>query len=148
MNKEDLFVTPLNRIHRELGAKMVPFGGWDMPVQYSEGIIAENKHTREHVSLFDICHMGEFRIKGKGCIKAVESLLARPISDLKNNKCRYNFLLNESGGVIDDLIVYRVAENELFIVVNASTRFTDAKELQAVLTNDMQFIDESVKQQN
>ena len=77
MSEEVLLETPLAAEHAALGAKMVPFAGWNMPVQYSAGILAEHKHTREAVSLFDICHMGEFRVKGPGSAEALDGALAR-----------------------------------------------------------------------
>ena len=117
--------TPLAEYHAELGAKMVPFAGWNMPVQYPGGILAEHRHTREACSLFDICHMGEFRIAGPQAA-AFDRLLARPVIDLAVGSCRYNFLLNDDGGVLDDLIVYRMAEDDFFVVVNAGNIDSDA----------------------
>ena len=140
---ENLKITPLNNTHIRLGAKMVPFAGWNMPVQYGEGIIAEHNHTRNHVSIFDIFHMGEFRIKGENSAIALDRILARPVLDQKPGTCRYSFLLTEKGTVIDDLIVYRIAENEFFIVVNAGTRDTDAARFRALLPKDVSFSDES-----
>lgn len=135
--------TPLAKLHVAAGAKMVPFAGWNMPVQYTEGIIAEHNHTREHVSLFDICHMGEFRVKGPGALEALDGILARPVIDQKIGICRYNFLLNPDGGVMDDLIVYRMDEDEFFIVVNAGTRYSDADQFRTNLPNEITFTDES-----
>ena len=117
---ETLLKTPLADEHVSLGARMVPFAGWYMPVQYKEGILAEHRHTREHVSLFDICHMGEFTIDGPGSAAALDHALARSVADQKVGSCRYNFLLNEQGGVIDDLIVYRMGDENFLIVVNAA----------------------------
>ncbi|MCK5835344.1 MAG: glycine cleavage system aminomethyltransferase GcvT [Lentisphaeria bacterium] len=130
----------LEQKHIDLGAKMVPFGGWNMPVQY-EGIIAEHNHTREKVSLFDISHMGEFLVKGPGCAEAVATLMARPVASQKVGVCRYNFLMNDQGGVQDDLIIYRLAEDELFIVVNAACAPNDAKVIQAALPEGIEFTD-------
>ena len=126
---ETLLKTPLADEHVTLGARMVPFAGWYMPVQYKEGILAEHKYTREHVSLFDICHMGEFTASGSGVAEALDVALARSVADQKDGVCRYNFLLNEAGGVIDDLIVYRMGAEELFIVVNAARIAVDFAEL-------------------
>ena len=119
---ETLLKTPLADEHVSLGARMVPFAGWYMPVQYKEGILAEHHYTREHVSLFDICHMGEFLVFGHGAVSALDMVLARSVLDQKPGVCRYNFLLNEQGGVIDDLIVYRMdgEAESFFIVVNAA----------------------------
>jgi glycine cleavage system T protein (aminomethyltransferase) len=135
--------TPLTECHIAAGARMVPFSGWNMPVQYSEGIIAEHNHTRNAVSLFDICHMGEFRINGAGARVALDHLLARPVSDQKTGICRYNFLLNPAGGVMDDLIVYCIADDEFFIVVNAGCIASDAAQFIQELPNGIDFTDES-----
>ena len=140
---ENLKSTPLYGRHIDLGAKMVPFAGWNMPVQYSEGIIAEHKHTRTKVSIFDIFHMGEFRMKGTDSGKALDGILARAVADQKPGTCRYNFLLTEKGTVIDDLIVYRMEENEFFIVVNAGTRDGDAACFRKRLPQSVSFEDES-----
>lgn len=138
-----LLETPLAAEHVALSARMVPFAGWNMPVQYSEGILAEHKHTRESVSLFDICHMGEFRVKGPGAAEALDAALARAVADQKISSCRYNFLLNEKGCVLDDLIVYRIREDEFYIVVNASRIDNDAAELRKRLPAAISFKNES-----
>ena len=143
MSEEVLLETPLAAEHVALGAKMVPFAGWNMPVQYAGGILAEHKHTREAVSLFDICHMGEFRVKGQGSAEALDRALARGVADQKTGVCRYNFLLNEAGGVIDDLIVYRIAEEEFFIVVNAARREIDFATLAKRLPDGCAITDDS-----
>ena len=140
---ENLKITPLNDRHIRLGAKMVPFAGWNMPVQYKEGIIAEHNHTRKHVSVFDIFHMGEFRVKGENSAIALDRILARPVADQKPGTCRYSFLLTEKGTVIDDLIVYRIDGSEFFIVVNAGTRDADAARFRELLPKDVSFADES-----
>ncbi len=143
MEHENLKITPLNTRHIQLGAKMVPFAGWNMPVQYKEGIIAEHNHTRTHVSIFDIFHMGEFRIRGKNSAVVLDRILARPVADQKPGTCRYSFLLTEKGTVIDDLIVYRIDDDEFFIVVNAGTRDTDAARFKELLPKDISFSDDS-----
>jgi aminomethyltransferase len=135
--------TPLTAAHIAAGARMVPFSGWNMPVQYSTGIIAEHNHTRNAVSLFDICHMGEFRISGTGAREALDHILARPVNDQKVGICRYNFLLNPAGGVLDDLIVYCVADEEFFIVVNAGCIASDAEQFRQELPTGISFVDES-----
>ncbi|MFA6929533.1 MAG: glycine cleavage system aminomethyltransferase GcvT, partial [Lentisphaeria bacterium] len=140
---EALLATPLLARHLGLGARMVPFGGWNMPVQYSEGILAEHKHCREHVALFDICHMGEFRIRGNKAAADLDRILGRSVLNQAIGSCRYNFLLNEAGGVLDDLIVYRLGENEFYLVVNAGPRAGDAVWLQKYLSSDTSFCDES-----
>jgi glycine cleavage system T protein (aminomethyltransferase) len=141
MSDAEIKNTPLVESHKLAGAKMVPFSGWNMPVQYSEGILAEHKHTREKVSLFDICHMGEFRVTGEGALEALDAIFARPVFNQRVGLCRYNFLLNESGKVMDDLIVYRLAEDDFYIVVNAGTRPTDSEMIQSQLPEGVVFED-------
>lgn len=135
--------TPLCQNHIELGARMVPFAGWNMPVQYPEGIIAEHKHTREQVSLFDICHMGEFRISGPGIAEIMDGIFPRLVSSQKIGSCRYNFLLTDHGTVIDDLIIYRIAEDEFYIVVNAGSKDADFARLSELLPAGINITDES-----
>lgn len=141
MSDAEIKNTPLVECHKLAGARMVPFSGWNMPVQYSDGILAEHKHTREKVSLFDICHMGEFRITGEGALEALDAIFARPVFNQRVGLCRYNFLLNEAGKVMDDLIVYRLAEEDFFIVVNAGTRPADSEMIQSQLPEDVVFED-------
>jgi len=112
---------------------MVPFAGWDMPVQYA-GILAEHEHTRTQASLFDCSHMSEFRIAGPGAIDAVATAVACRVRTLKVGRCRYGFLLDESGGILDDLLCYRLGEDELMIVANAGTHDRDAEVLRQRLS--------------
>ncbi|MBG0776523.1 MAG: glycine cleavage system aminomethyltransferase GcvT [Desulfovibrionaceae bacterium] len=120
----DLFKTPLHSWHLAQGAKTAPFAGWDMPIQYA-GILAEHKHTREAASLFDICHMGEFLVRGKDARAALSRIVTHNLDTLAPLKCRYGFLLNPEGGVLDDLIVYRLAEEEYMLVVNGACTASD-----------------------
>jgi aminomethyltransferase len=140
---ETLLMTPLAAEHRELEARMVPFAGWLMPVQYSEGILAEHQHCRQQAALFDICHMGEFRVRGAQAAADLDRILARPVADQPVGSCRYNFSLNEQGGVRDDLIVYRLAEEEFYLVVNAGPCASDAAWIAGHLSATSQFCDES-----
>lgn len=117
--------TPLNEVHRELGGKMVDFGGWDMPVQYPAGVIAEHLRTRTFAGLFDVSHMGEIHVDGKDAIAFVNSLTTNDVCKLVDGQAHYSALMNENGGVIDDLLVYRFAEDKLFLVVNAGTQEKD-----------------------
>ena len=110
--------------HLALNAKMSPFGGYLMPIQY-EGIIKEHNAARNNAAIFDTCHMGEFLIRGPQVIQDLEHLLSCPVANLKIGQCRYGFLCNEQGGVIDDQIVYRLGELEFFMVVNAATEGDD-----------------------
>lgn len=114
----DLKVTPLNAVHRELGAKMVDFGGWDMPVQYS-GIKEEHIAVRTRAGLFDVSHMGEIRISGPGAVALIQRLITSDISDMHDGQVRYGLFCLPTGGVVDDLLVYREAAEEYLLVVNA-----------------------------
>lgn len=118
--------TPLYDKHVSLKARMAPFGEWEMPIQYS-GIIDEHLHTRKSASIFDICHMGEFILEGKNVLQDIEKILTAKFSSLNINRCRYSFMLNESGGIIDDLIVYRLEEEKYMLVVNSATADGDAE---------------------
>lgn len=120
-----LLETPLAGWHRAHGAKMAEFAGWDMPIQYPDGILAEHLHTREKAGLFDICHMGEFLVEGSGAQEALAKAVTMNIATLKQGRCRYGFLLNERGGICDDLIVYRLGDNSFMLVVNAACRQSD-----------------------
>ena len=117
--------TPLNDEHRRLGGKMVEFGGWEMPVQYSAGTLTEHLRTRTSAGLFDVSHMGEIHVDGAGAIPFVNSLTTNDVTKLVDGQAHYSALTNENGGVVDDLLVYRFAENKLFLVVNASTAEKD-----------------------
>lgn len=121
---EQLKSTPLLSQHRALGALMAPFGGWEMPIQY-EGIIAEHRACREQAALFDICHMGEFIFGGDIVADGLEDVFTFSVASIPLGRSRYGFLLNESGGIIDDLIVFRLAEDKVMIVVNAATADND-----------------------
>ena len=140
---EELKRTPLNAKHVLLGAKMVPFGGWDMPVQYAEGILAEHRHTRKSVSLFDTCHMGEFKIKGSKAAADLDWIFPRAVANQKVGTARYNFLLTDKGTVMDDLLIYRMDDDEFLLVVNAGTIDSDATRLKSLLSDTTEFIDES-----
>jgi len=109
----------LRAVHLELGAKMVGFAGWDMPIRY-ESIIEEHKAVRERVGAFDISHMGQFFVEGADSARWMNSLLTNNVDKLEAGQGQYTFLLNEKGGVIDDLILYRVREDSFFLVVNAA----------------------------
>jgi aminomethyltransferase len=107
-----------------LGALMAPFGGWNMPIQY-EGIIAEHRWCREQAALFDICHMGELLFQGDFMASGLEDMFTFSVLSIPVGRSRYGFLLNEQGGIIDDLIVFRLAEERVMIVVNAATADND-----------------------
>lgn len=137
--------TPLYEKHVNLGAKMVPFGGWDMPVQYKDGILAEHHHTRKVVSLFDTCHMGEFIIKGKDAAQSLDKIFPRAVADQKVGIARYNFLLSDKGTVMDDLIIYRMADEEFMIVVNAGTIDSDFTRIKSLLPDSLYISNDSEK---
>lgn len=121
---ESLQQTPLCSRHHDLKALMAPFGGWDMPIQY-EGIIAEHAWCRSKAALFDICHMGEFIFQGDFEADGLEDVFTFSIKSIPLGRSRYGFLLNDQGGIIDDLIVFRLAEDRAMIVVNAATAGND-----------------------
>ena len=121
----ELKQTPLNAAHRELGGKMVDFGGWDMPVQYPAGVIEEHMRCRTASGLFDVSHMGEIWVNGPGAIDFVNRLTTNDVRSLINGQAHYSALTNDSGGVVDDLLVYRFAEEKLLLVVNAGTTDKD-----------------------
>lgn len=129
---EQLQATPINDRHRALHALMAPFGGWDMPIQY-EGIIAEHSWCRTSASLFDICHMGEFLFQGDFDASGLENVFTFSVKTIPVGRSRYGFLLNEQGGVIDDLIVFRLSEDKIMIVVNAATAPKDFAVIQGRL---------------
>jgi aminomethyltransferase len=123
----DLKITPLHSLHRELGARMVPFAGYDMPVQYPAGIIAEHKHTRSRAGLFDVSHMGQIRVTAADpaqAAAALETLIPADIAGLKDGRQRYGYFTNDEGGILDDLMVAR-AGAALLLVVNAACKDAD-----------------------
>lgn len=121
----ELKKTPLNNAHRQLGGRMVEFGGWDMPVQYSAGTVAEHLRTRTRSGLFDVSHMGEIDVRGSGAIPFVNSLTSNDATKLVDGQAQYSALTTPAGTVIDDLLVYRFAEDHLLLVVNAGTTDKD-----------------------
>ncbi len=112
--------TILNATHRELGAKMVPFGGFDMPVQY-DSIVNEHNCVRQGAGLFDLCHMGRFHIRGEGAVAAVDRIVTCNVATMKSGQIRYGLVTNPQGGVHDDILVYRLPDSVL-LVVNAGNR--------------------------
>jgi len=122
--------TPLNAIHRELGAKMVDFGGWDMPVQYS-GIIDEHHAVRHAVGLFDVSHMGEIEIRGPRAFELTDSVTTNAVAKLSPGRAHYSGLLYEHGGFVDDILVHKVADDNYFLCVNASNQRKDFEHIRA-----------------
>ena len=128
-----LLTTPLDALHRELGARMVPFAGYDMPVQYPAGILREHQHTREQAGLFDVSHMGQVVIEGPGTAALLEQLVPADVAGLAVNGQTYALLTNDEGGVRDDLIITRWGEERFFLVVNAACKADDIAYLEASL---------------
>src|SRR4029078_10455099 len=112
--------TPLNARHRASGARMVPFGGWDMPVEYS-GIVAEHTAVRERAGIFDVSHMGEIEIAGKDALAAVQRISSNDASKLQVGQAQYSGLMTAQGTFVDDLLVYRLGPSHFLLVVNAGS---------------------------
>jgi aminomethyltransferase len=127
VSTEDLKKTPLYDAHVAAGARMVPFAGYHMPVQYKDGVLKEHLWTREHAGLFDVSHMGQARLRGADPAKSFEKLVSADYQGLKPGKQRYAVLLNAEGGVIDDLMTARPDDDGLFIVVNGACKDNDYK---------------------
>ena len=144
LTEEKLLRTPLYEEHLALNARMVPFGGWEMPVQY-EGILSEHAQTRQAAAIFDISHMGEFIVEGDCAASGLDRIVTMALKDLPVQSCRYGCILNEKGGVIDDLIVFRLEKNKWFIVVNGATTEKDAKHFRHHLTKGTPFRDVSMQ---
>ena len=125
MATENLKKTPLNEVHRKLGGKMVDFGGWDMPVQYTAGVLSEHLRTREFAGLFDVSHMGEIFVEGEDAIEFVNRLTTNDVTKLVDGQAHYSAFTREDGTVVDDLLVYRFRQDKLLLVVNAGTTDKD-----------------------
>ena len=135
-----LLHTPLFDLHVALGARMVPFAGYSMPVQYPSGLVAEHHHTRNHAGLFDVSHMGQLRLKGKDAAAAFETLMPVDVIDLAVGKQRYGLLTNEAGGIIDDLMFFKVADDEIFVIVNGACKAGDIAHIQQHIGSRCQII--------
>ncbi|ORJ57131.1 glycine cleavage system aminomethyltransferase GcvT [Geothermobacter hydrogeniphilus] len=129
-----LKTTPLNKIHRQLGARMVDFGGWDMPVQYS-GVIAEHLAVRTAAGLFDVSHMGEIEVRGADALAYIQQLTTNDASKLSDGQVQYSAMCYKNGGVVDDLTLYRFAADHYLFCVNASNIEKDFAWMQEVLNN-------------
>jgi len=140
MPEMPLRVTPLHALHLELGAKMVPFAGYDMPVQYRSGILAEHLHTRRQAGLFDVSHMGQLRLTAKpngDAAGALERFVTSDIRALAPGRMRYALLTNDSGGILDDLMVTNTGDH-LILVVNAARKEADEAHLRARLSGEVE----------
>lgn len=125
----DLLTTPFFDLHQKLGARMVPFAGYSMPVQYPQGLMAEHLHTRKAAGLFDVSHMGQLLLRGPDAAAALESLMPVDVIDLGLHKQRYGLLLNEEGGILDDLMFVNRGD-DLFLIVNGACKVADMAHIQ------------------
>ena len=140
---ETLLTTPLNALHIELGARMVPFAGYSMPVQYPSGLMTEHHHTRKAAGLFDVSHMGQLRLVGPDAAAAFESLMPVDVIDLPVGKQRYGLLLNDEGGIIDDLMFVNrdyANDGDIFVIVNGACKVADIAHIQAQIGTRCQVI--------
>jgi len=126
-----LLTTPLNALHLELGARMVPFAGYSMPVQYPAGLMAEHLHTRQAAGLFDVSHMGQLQLIGPDAAAAFETLVPVDVIDLPVGKQRYGLLLTDEGTIIDDLMFFNQGKDTLFVIVNGACKVQDIAHIQA-----------------
>ena len=133
----DLKQTPLHALHLELGARMVPFAGYDMPVQYKMGLIKEHQHTREKAGLFDVSHMGQVRLHGANAASEMEKLVPVDVIDLGEGCQRYALFTNDRGGIMDDLMITNAGDH-LFVVVNAACKEQDIAHMQGHLGNEVE----------
>ncbi len=124
MSGEGLYRTPLYHEHLQLGAQMVPFAGWEMPLQYT-AIRAEHLAVRQAAGLFDLSHMGEVVVRGADALQAVQRLVTNDVRRLRPGRAQYNLLCRPDGGILDDLLVYALEEGSFLLVVNASNQFKD-----------------------
>ena len=128
--------TALYNYHKNLGAKFVPFAGYEMPIQYKEGIVKEHISTRTHAGFFDVSHMGQFFLEGdESLVEALEKIIPADLKNLKINHSKYSFLLNNEGGIIDDLIITRT-EKGFCIILNAACKENDIKQISQFLTKN------------
>ena len=135
-DSHDLLITPLHDLHVELGAKMVPFAGYSMPVQYPLGVLKEHLQTRDSAGLFDVSHMGQLKLSGEGVREALEALIPVDILGLAENKQRYGFFTLPNGGIIDDLMITNCGDH-LLLVVNAACKAEDIAHLKANLPDSV-----------
>jgi aminomethyltransferase len=133
-----LKTTPLNAAHRALGGRMVPFAGYELPVQYADGVLKEHLWTREHAGLFDVSHMGQARLSGADPLGALEQVTPGDFASLKSGRQKYTLLLNREGGVIDDLMVSRPDDEGVFVVVNGACKENDFAVMAAALAGQVE----------
>ena len=133
--------TPLHRAHVEAGARMVPFAGWHMPVQYT-GVVDEHLAVRTRAGLFDVSHMGEIAVRGPQALPFLQHLTCNDVSRLVPGRIQYNALMTPNGAFVDDLLVHRMGENDYFLVVNAANTAKETQNRQVVASNRLRFISE------
>lgn len=137
--------TPFYTVHKEKNARFAPFAGWEMPIQYPSGAIAEHRHVRAHLGVFDTSHMGRFELRGKDVVSFLDYAVSSDILTLAENASRYGLLCREDGGIIDDVFVYRLQDHFL-VVVNASNLEKDYRHLDALRKDfDVQLLDRSTE---
>lgn len=142
MSDQALQKTPLHAAHVALGARMVPFGGWDMPVQY-EGIMAEHRAVRTAAGMFDVSHMGEVVLRGPRALEVAQKLCTNAVSKLADGAAAYTVMCRPTGGIVDDCIVYRRASDDVFIIINASNIDKDLAWIRETAGSACEVIDES-----
>ncbi|HXT21554.1 MAG TPA: glycine cleavage system aminomethyltransferase GcvT, partial [Thermoanaerobaculia bacterium] len=142
MPTETLRRTPLYECHREAGGKLVPFAGWEMPVQYA-GVIEEHRAVRQAAGLFDVSHMGQIAVRGPGAERFLDRLTPNHVAKLVPGRAHYSGLLTDNGTYVDDLLVYRLGEEEFLLVVNASNQERDFEWVKRHAAGDAQVRDVS-----
>lgn len=141
MTEQTLLKTPLHGLHVDLGAKMVPFAGYDMPVQYPAGVKAEHLHTRAKTGLFDVSHMGQVKLTGADAARDLERLVPGDLDGLAVGQMRYSMFTNDKGGILDDLMVCRI-EDGLMVVVNAACKDADIAHMRAQLSSEITVLED------
>ena len=129
--------TPLHAAHIALKAQMAEFAGYDMPIQYPDGVMTEHNWTRESAGLFDVSHMGQIILEGEGVVAFLEKLTPSTFSTLKDNVAKYSVLMNDEGGMVDDLIVTRLGETKFFAVVNGACKDKDIAWMESHLPDNV-----------
>ncbi|MEW5847615.1 MAG: glycine cleavage system aminomethyltransferase GcvT [Myxococcota bacterium] len=138
----DLLRTPLYEVHQRAGARLVPFAGYEMPVQY-KGVIEEHEAVRNAVGLFDVSHMGEVEIRGPKALDVAQRLVTNDVAAIQDGQAVYSGLLNEKGGFVDDIVVYRFSPTRIFICVNASNRHKDFEWMRSQARGEAEVVDRS-----
>lgn len=133
--------TPLYECHVQSKGKIVPFAGYLLPVQYETGVIAEHMAVRTAAGLFDVSHMGEVLIKGKDALQNIQKLVTNDCSKMYDGQVKYSPMCNETGGVVDDLLVYRISSEEYLLVINAANRYKDVKWMEQHITGELELKD-------